>query len=205
MSRAICSTCERAVQNCLCQWIHQRLPNQVALGVLQHPSEVSQVKGTAKIVQLSLQNCQTWVGETLDELPSLQQWLADESPVFLLYPKIEHQSEPFTEFTIAEIQQQFSLSQMKVLVLDGTWRKTHKMMQLNSALRGLNRVVLTPSQPSNYHIRKQKNAMSLSTVEAIYELYSQLESNSEQYQPLLKTFEAMQAHQQTFLPPSILK
>ena len=188
------------VQNCLCQWINQRLPNQVALGILQHPSEVSQVKGTAKIVQLSLKNCQTWVGEILDELPSLQQWLADGSPVFLLYPKIENQTEPFTEFTITEIQQQFALSQIKVLVLDGTWRKTHKMMQLNAVLRGLNRVVLTPKQPSNYHIRKQKNAMSLSTVEAIYELYSQLESNSEQYQPLLDTFTAMQAHQQTFIP-----
>jgi len=76
-------------------------------------------------------------------------------------------------------------------------------MQLNSVLRGLNRVVLSPVERSNYRIRKQKDALSLSTVEAVYALYSQLESNAERYQPLLASFERMQAHQQNFYPPPI--
>lgn len=205
MSRLMCSTCERTLNNCLCQWIKATIPNQVELGILQHPSETTQVKGTAKIVQLSLQSCQTWVGEQLSELPALQQWLQESKTVFLLYPKMDQQLEPFTELSISHIQQAFDLSTIKILVLDGTWRKTHKIMQLNAVLRGLNRVILSPTEPSNYRIRKQKNRNTLSTVEAIYALYSQLESNTERYQTLLTTFDAMQNHQQSFLPPSYFK
>ncbi|MCF6345198.1 MAG: DTW domain-containing protein [Thiomicrorhabdus sp.] len=205
MPRVICPTCERAINNCLCQWIEGAIFNQVSLGILQHPNEAKQVKGTAKIVQLSLRDCQTWVGENVLEIPSLKHWLEGSQPVFLLYPKIEHQLEPFSEWCIARIQQTFELSAIKILVLDGTWRKTHKIMQLNSVLRGLNRVVLSPVERSNYRIRKQKDALSLSTVEAVYALYSQLESNAERYQPLLASFERMQAHQQNFYPPPIDK
>ncbi len=101
MPRVICPTCERAINNCLCQWIEAVIPNQVSLGILQHPNETKQVKGTAKIVQLSLRDCQTWVGEHVSELPTLQHWLADAQSVFLLYPKIAHQSEPFSEWHMA--------------------------------------------------------------------------------------------------------
>ncbi|MCF6254099.1 MAG: DTW domain-containing protein [Thiomicrorhabdus sp.] len=203
MPRLTCSACERTLNNCLCQWIKAMIPNQVELGILQHPSETAQVKGTAKIVQLSLQSCQTWVGEQLAELPTLQWWLQGDKTVFLLYPKIDHQPEPFAAFSITQIQQDFDLSAIKILVLDGTWRKTHKIMQLNSVLRGLNRVVLSPTEPSNYRIRKQKNSNSLSTVEAVYALYSQLECSTDRYQALLTTFEAMQNHQQNFFPPPL--
>jgi DTW domain-containing protein YfiP len=173
----------------------------VTLGILQHPTEVAQVKGTAKIAELSFQKATVWVGESLDDLPELQVWLQEPSPVFLLYPEIEGQSEPCHFFEIDEITQPFKLEEIKVLVLDGTWRKTHKMMMLNSALRALNRVVLSPRAPSDYRIRKQKGADSLATIEAIYELYSQLEGNTERYQPLLTAFEAMQAQQLRFRQP----
>ncbi len=200
MPRAICSKCNRALKVCLCQWITP-IENRVTLGILQHPSEVTQVKGTAKIAELSFQNTAVWVGESLDDLPGLQAWLQEPSPVFLLYPEIDVQAEPCKRFEIDEIIQQFKLKDIKVLVLDGTWRKTHKMMMLNSALRGLNRVVLSPTAPSDYHIRKQKSADSLSTIEAIYELYSQLEGCSQRYQPLLTAFNAMQAQQLRFRQP----
>ncbi len=200
MPRAICSTCNRALKVCLCQWITP-IENRVMLGILQHPSEVAQVKGTAKIAALSFQNVAVWVGESLDDLPELQAWLQESFPVFLLYPEIDGQVEPCDMFEIDEIIQQFKLEEIKVLVLDGTWRKTHKMMRLNSALRSLNRVVLLPTEPSNYRIRKQKCASCLSTIEAIYELYSRLERNTQRYQPLLRAFDAMQTQQLDFCQP----
>ncbi len=196
MSRVMCSVCKRAKKVCLCSLITP-IQNEVELGVLQHPNEVSQVKGTAKIAQLSLQNTQTWVGESLDELPELQAWLMGSMPVLLLYPKLDGQQEVFQSFSVSELAALFG-SNFKLLVLDGTWRKTHKMMRLNRELRALNRVTLIPQSPSSYQIRKQKNSASLSTIEAIYEVYSQLENGTEKYQPLLNTFEAMQAQHLAF-------
>lgn len=197
MSRSICSVCERPAKVCLCQWI-EPITNEVDLGILQHPSEVSQIKGSAKIVQLAFQKCQTWIGEEIDQLEEFKSWLNEGKAVFLLYPGIENQIEPFKSFDIPQIRRDFLSKDIKLLILDGTWRKTHKMMMLSSTLRGLNRISLIPTSSSNYLIRKQKNAESLSTVEAVYETYAQLEHNEGKYQPLLSAFESMQNQQLAF-------
>ncbi len=197
MSRPICPTCQRPTKVCLCDFI-ERIDNQVEVGILQHPSEVDLVKGTAKIAQLSLSHCQTWCGEDLQDLPGLVGWLGDDKPVFLLYPAIEGQLESVEFYDVAQIRDLYAVQDVKLLILDGTWRKTHKIMMLNSVLRGMDRVSLQPGTPSAYRIRKQKNAASLSTIEALYEALSQLEDNSVRYQPLLNTFESMQQQQAAF-------
>ena len=194
MSRLICPVCERALKGCLCPLI-QKIDNRIELGILQHPTEVSQVKGTAKLAQLSLSACRFWIGEEADQLDDFMVWLNSGEAVFLLYPSIENQLESFQSFSIPQIQREFSSDNIKVLILDGTWRKTHKMMMLSRELRGLNRIILEPKQQSNYQIRKQKNVMSLSTVEAIYETYAQLEGSAEKFKPLITAFEQMQSQQ----------
>lgn len=197
MSRPICPSCQRPNKVCLCNFIEE-IDNQVEVGILQHPSEADLVKGTAKIAQLSLSHCQTWCAEDLQELPGLVDWLAGEKPVFLLYPAIEGQLEPVEFFDVAQIRDLYAVQDIKLLILDGTWRKTHKIMMLNSVLRGMDRVSLQPSTPSAYRIRKQKSLTSLSTIEALYEALSQLEEDSVRYQPLLTAFESMQQQQAAF-------
>lgn len=198
MSRPICPSCQQPNKVCLCHFIED-IDNQVEVGILQHPSEVGLVKGTAKIAQLSLSHCQTWCGEDLQDLPGLVDWLAAEKPVFLLYPAIEGQLEHVEFFNVAQICDLYAVQDIKLLILDGTWRKTHKIMMLNSVLRGLDRVSLQPSAPSVYRIRKQKSLTSLSTIEALYEALSQLEDDTNRYQPLLNTFESMQQQQAAFI------
>lgn len=198
MSRSICPTCQRPIKVCLCAFIKE-IDNPVEVGILQHPSEVDLVKGTAKIAQLSLSHCQTWCGEDLQELPGLVDWLAGDKAVFLLYPAIEGQLESVEFYEVAQIRDLYAVEEFKLLILDGTWRKTHKIMMLNPVLRGLDRVTLRPKMPSAYRIRKQKNTTSLSTVEALYEALSQLEENSIRYQPLLNAFESMQQQQAAFI------
>ncbi|MDA3808491.1 MAG: DTW domain-containing protein [Thiomicrorhabdus sp.] len=198
MSRPICPTCQRPTKVCLCDFIED-IDNQVEVGILQHPSEVNLVKGTAKIAQLSLSHCQTWCGEDLHDLPGLVSWLETDKPVFLLYPEIEGQTEPCEFYSVEQVRDLFAVEGGKLLILDGTWRKTHKIMMLNSVLRGMDRVSLQPSTPSVYRIRKQKDdESSLSTIEALYEALSQLEDDSVRYQPLLNTFESMQQQQAAF-------
>ncbi len=197
MSRPICPACQRPTKVCLCTFI-QQIDNQVEVGILQHPSEVDLVKGTAKIAQLSLTHCQTWCGENLQELPGLVNWLTSDKHVFLLYPEIEGQTEPCEFYTVEQVRDLYAAQDIKLLILDGTWRKTHKTMMLNSVLRGMDRVSLQPSTPSAYRIRKQKNESSLSTIEALYEALSQLEDDLNRYQPLLDAFESMQQQQAAF-------
>ena len=71
-------------------------------------------------------------------------------------------------------------------------------MQLNPDLQTLNRVLIMPTEQSKYRIRKQKDSQSLSTIEAIYELLSQLENSNEKFKPLLNAFEKMQNQQLVF-------
>lgn len=196
MSRVICPNCSRPEKVCICHFI-EPIDNGVEIAILQHPTEVKQVKGSAIIAQLALTHCKTWVGEQLSELPGLVAWLANHKNVFLLYPEIDDQVKDCEVFDVGQILKE-NLSDIKVLILDGTWRKTFKMMQLNPELQALNRVSLTPAEQSKYRIRKQKDSQSLSTVEAIYELLSQLESSSKKFKPLLDAFEKVQNQQLVF-------
>jgi len=194
MSRVICPNCSRPQKVCICNFI-ESIDNRVEIAILQHPAEVKQIKGTAIIAQLALTHCKTWVGEQLSELPGLVTWLTENKNVFLLYPEIDKQVKECQVFDVGQIEHSHDV---KVLILDGTWRKTFKMMQLNPELQALNRVSLTPTEQSKYRIRKQKDSHSLSTVEAIYELLSQLENSAGKFKPLLSAFEKVQNQQLVF-------
>ncbi|MEA3404133.1 MAG: tRNA-uridine aminocarboxypropyltransferase [Pseudomonadota bacterium] len=201
MPRVICPTCQRPEKVCLCHWI-QPIENRVEVVILQHPTEVSQIKGTAKIAKLSLLNSHLWIGEDFTEERSLKDWL-NQGQVFILYPETEALKERSgakqpQSFKVEEIRSDVPLEQVKLLVLDGTWRKTHKMMMQNAFLHPLNRMQLQPETPSNYQIRKQKDQGSLSTVEAIYQALSQLEQNPEKFQPLINAFDQMIRQQLAF-------
>jgi len=196
MSRIICSQCRRSQKVCICEFI-QPINNEIEIGILQHPSEVKQSKGTAIIAKLALTKSQLWVGEVLSELPGLLRWLKDEQPVYLLYPKIDDQAEVYQSWSIDKVKSN-KQKDFKVLILDGTWRKTFKMMQLNPELRALPRIELNPKFKSQYKVRKQKDSQSLSTVEAIFEVLSQLENDAEKFQPLVEAFDKMQQQQLAF-------
>jgi len=200
--RVICPTCQRPEKVCLCQWI-QPIDNLVKIGILQHPAEVTQIKGTAKIAALSLQNCRLWIGEDFTQEDTLHDWLA-EGHVFILYPETEALDELNTPddcpetYQIEQTRLQGDMGHLKVLVLDGTWRKTHKMMMKNTFLHRIHRLALNPVIPSSYKIRKQKDSGSLSTLEAIYEVLIQLEQNEEKYLPLIHAFKEMVNQQLAF-------
>ena len=191
VARRVCERCQRAEKVCVCSLVTP-IDNCVEIGILQHPSESKQVKGTTILAALSLKKAQLWQAELLEDVPDLQAWLAQPEPIYLLYPPTEETQQ--APVPVSMLQRQ-SLDKVRVLVLDGTWRKTFKMMQLNAELQALPRVALAPQQPSAYRIRKQKDPHSLSTVEAIAELLSQLEQDQDKFQPLLSAFAKMQQQQ----------
>ena len=92
--RATCPRCERPQSTCICAWAVP-IANQARLLILQHPLEVTQAKGSAKLLQLSLRHVERRVGETF-EPTALQTWLAADQAstpyTVLLYPA--HQTTP---------------------------------------------------------------------------------------------------------------
>lgn len=196
MARPVCDICHRPLKVCLCDWI-EPVNNRIEIGILQHPDEVHQVKGTARIAELSLQRCRLWIGESFASESTLHDWLA-EGEIFLLYPPTEHEVSRPPVFASSEVRSAYSPERLKVLVIDGTWRKTYKMMMSNAFLGQLRRIHLEPEQFSNYRIRKQKSASSLSTVEAIYQLLVELEGEGLRARPLISAFEKMVEQQLAF-------
>ena len=66
-------------------------------------------------------------------------------------------------------------SALRLVVLDGTWRKNRKMLHLNPLLQTLPRLALRAMPASQYSIRKAHAPDQLSTLEAACHALTQLE------------------------------
>lgn len=194
--RALCPHCERPLKACLCAWITPTA-NETPLLILQHPLEVHQAKGSARLLQLSLQRSQTQVGECF-EPAALQAWLnpAHEATrqAVLLYPA--HADLPAPSVSASELEP----AHTRLVVLDGTWRKSLRMLHLNPLLQALPRLALQPDAPSRYLIRKAHRPDQLSTLEACCMALAELEQAPARYAPLLAAFDAFVANQARFSP-----
>ncbi|MFO6425019.1 tRNA-uridine aminocarboxypropyltransferase [Motilimonas sp. KMU-193] len=185
--RPWCNRCNKAQVACICKLITE-INNQYKLIILQHPSEANKAVGSARILSLSLSQCELICSETI----SLEKLV--EAPTYLLYPS----SEP----VISAGEGKFA-DNSQFILLDGSWKKAFRLLQLNPALQQLPRVGIAVKQPSQYRIRKSNKAQGVSSVEAGYYLMSQLEGNEAKYTALLRTFDAMIDFQLQQMPPSV--
>jgi DTW domain-containing protein YfiP len=156
--------------------------------VLQHPLEQQHAKGTASLLQLSLQNCRIWVGETFDPQQLAKALATPESgsSTWLLYPDERPQA---GEGLVAPP------ACRRLVVLDATWRKSRKMLLLNPLLQGLPRLALLDPPASRYTVRKAQLGHQLSTLEASVLALQQLEGPSGALADLLKGFDGFVAQQ----------
>jgi DTW domain-containing protein YfiP len=166
----------------------------VRLLILQHPMEVDHAKGSARLLQLSVAGATMVTGETFDPV-ELQRLLEQEGRVpLLLYPELPGEralgiAAPPAIDPAALAQP----SRLLLVVLDGTWRKSRKMLYLNPLLQTLPRLGLAQMAPSHYRIRKAHAADQLSTLEATCHALGQLEGAPQRYQSLLNSFDAFVA------------
>ncbi|GAM77817.1 hypothetical protein JCM19241_4481 [Vibrio ishigakensis] len=159
MSR-YCEHCGRALKACLCGFVTE-VTSSVEVIILQHPSEVNQAKGTAKLIELSMPNSKVFVGEDFSEHQQLNQLLAAPDYLnLLLFPSD-------TSNDIAK-PEQADFENVRLILLDGTWKKAFKMFQLSNNLHHLPQVHLPADLAGRYTIRKAPRDNALSTVEAAY-------------------------------------
>jgi DTW domain-containing protein YfiP len=78
---------------------------------------------------------------------------------------------------------------VRLVVLDGTWRKSRQFLHLHPMLQALPRLSLIDPPATQYRIRKAHAPNQLSTLEASCHALAQLESNRENYLPLLQAFD----------------
>ena len=190
MSRPVCPRCLRPQAVCFCAWITP-IASTVEVLILQHPLEVGNAKNTARLLHLSLDNSRLEVAETFapDALAAL---LAGKRNV-LLYPDV-----PGTAaMTVAPPAPP---SDLRLVVLDATWRKSRKMLYLNPSLAALPRLALRDTPPSRYLIRKAHLPDQLSTLEATCYALAQLENDAARVAPLIAAFDTFVAQQRHFVP-----
>ena len=177
--------------------------------MLQHPLELKHPKGSARLLHLSLPGSVLQVGDrfTDDVLFDLlyrprhtssgqteSSVPASRQPI-LLYPQTD--DVPSSHMRIASALES---AQVRLVVLDGTWRKSRRMLHEHPLLQSLPRLALDAPPPSRYRIRHAYRPDQLSTLEATCHALAQLENDTEKFYPLLKAFDCFIEAQQNWLP-----
>ena len=170
--------------------------------ILQHPLEVDNAKGTARLLHLSLPRSRLVVGEQWEPQALTQLLTAPWSETHhtpqtvLLYPETANaaalqlpQPPPW------DAQALHAHAQLRLVVLDGTWRKSRKMLYLNPPLQQLARLPLHKLPASRYRIRKAHAPEQLSTLEATCAALAQLVGGTTRFEPLLVAFDGFVGHQ----------
>jgi len=203
-SRPRCPGCLRPHSACICRWVRPAAHRTEVL-ILQHPLEVHEAKGTARLLHQSLPHSRMVTGERFDA-STLQQWLtapfgAQDPPepprhALLLYPEAP-QDAALGIATPPPLNPAWlqAPERLRLVVLDATWRKSRKMLHLNPLLQQLPRLPLQDMPASHYLIRKAHRPDQLSTLEASCAALAQLEGGAERFEPLLAAFDGFVAQQ----------
>ena len=134
------------------------------------------------MASLCLPNSELYVGCDWQDSKALDEALAQANGnVALLYPgedSTDVSSLPRTE-------------PLTLIVVDGTWWQTRKMVRRNEKLAALPRVAFTPERPSEYRIRKEPAEQCVSTIEALMYVLGALEGQPDRFTALLSPFRAM--------------
>ena len=190
VARPQCTACLRPLSACICRWVAPTA-HAVEVIVLQHPQEVHQAKGSARLLHLSLAHCRLVVGESFAE----PLWPLDGKHTLLLYPDSLQDTAPDLRvpppLPPERLQAQPNL---RLVVLDGTWRKSRKMLYQSPSLQQLPRLALRGLPTSHYRVRKAHRPDQLSTLEATCYALCQLEGDAARFQPLLDAFDGFVEH-----------
>jgi DTW domain-containing protein YfiP len=178
--RPRCDRCALPLRTCLCALVTP-VRNEVDVLVLQHPDEVDEAKGSTRLMRLSLARCRVVVGEVFQPEALLELLDGDVSGSALLYPS---DAVPGTPDGLP------AALPRRLVVLDGTWRKSLRMLHANPLLQTLPRWSVGTVQVARYRpLRKARRPAQLSTLEATCAALAQVEAAAARYAPLLEAFD----------------
>jgi DTW domain-containing protein YfiP len=168
------------LRTCLCALVTP-VRNEVDVLVLQHPDEAREAKGSARLMRLSLTRCRVVVGEVFEPDTLLELLDGDVSGNALLYP---------SETGVGTSERSPDALPQRFVVLDGTWRKSLRMLHANPLLQTLPRWSVVTGQDARYRaLRKARLPAQMSTLEATCAALAEVEGAPTRYAPLLAAFD----------------
>jgi DTW domain-containing protein YfiP len=168
---------------CICELV-RAVDNRTRVLIVMHPRERLHPFGTSRIARLGLRNMEVTIARAQDgDIRAVPREL---NRAALLYPgptsTMLGEGEPVTLDTL--------------VVIDGTWPQSRKLLRVSPWLAALPRVSLHPPRPGNYRIRKAKNpAVEVSTIEAIAYALQHLEPETPGIGGLVEDFDRVIDHQ----------
>ncbi len=190
---AKCKHCWKPPELCVCSAICP-MGIGIDLLILQHPSEARNPLNTARLLSLGIENSTHRIGLSWPSLKSALGRATDAKKWAVLYLGTRRSSSNTqTHFEIIHRDgKRFPLDGLLgLLLIDGNWKQSKSLWWRNSWLLKLPRVVLNPTQPSQYQvIRREPRNNCRSTIEAAAETLSWIgeEEASKRMTDLLEIF-----------------
>jgi DTW domain-containing protein YfiP len=165
MPAATCAVCRRPTAACVCDRIVTHATERRVL-VLQHPQEQDALLGSAQILEASLPRVKVVIGLSWRNLGhALGEESVDVRRWAVLFPDRDAVGNQVTSRNGAVIEPR---SLEGIVALDGTWSKAKTLWWRNPWLSKLNRLTLTPKQPSIYgRLRAEPRRDFVSTLESV--------------------------------------
>jgi len=186
------------MSRCICSFVTP-IDNPLPVVILQHLRERHHPKGTAKLAQMCLANCDIISEKDFSE--PLKQILERYQPI-LLWPATEHCQKitilPAEAFKTTNQADTTNEKPYALIVIDGTWKKANKIFLSHPELQTLPRCIIE-NQSNQYHHRKSPSDQHLSTLEAIYFGLEQLQpkDSNKELGELLNAQQQMVEHWQS--------
>lgn len=157
-----CPKCLMRFVLCICAEI-PRVETRTHFVILRHKLEAMKATNTARMAHLAMPNSELvdYGGRAPVDLDALT-----PEGTWLLYP--EGEGAPLSEGKPS-----------RVLVLDGNWPQTRRMLHRLPRLRQLPRLTLKPRASDRLRMRKQQTPEGMSTLEAIAAAVTLLESEEQ--------------------------
>jgi DTW domain-containing protein YfiP len=164
-----CEGCQLRRVLCICEII-PKMAISTKVIVLMHLRETHLTTNTAKLVKVALEDSEIRLrgekGKRMDD----EGLISPERQSLFLFPSAEAQV--LTRELVASFGKPVTL-----IVPDGSWRQAKKVAKREPALASIPQVKLPAGELSTYRLRREPNAESVSTFEAITRALGILEGN----------------------------
>jgi DTW domain-containing protein YfiP len=166
-TRIYCPKCHYPLTTCVCAHVTE-LDCPVKITILQDSSEVGHAKNTVRLLQLAIPSTQVIIVDNETVLPDA---LFNNSVI--VYPReaaipgeswkkstelLRQSTDATTSFREHSFRQ--------IILLDGSWRKTHKIWMQHPQLHTIPALTFAQAEATKYRIRKANKPNSMSTLEA---------------------------------------
>ena len=159
-NREVCYRCYRPKSSCMCPYITP-IETKTRFIILMHPKEFKRTKnGTGHFTNLSLTQCEIFVGINFTAHPKINQIIADpKNNCYVLYP--DKASINLNEVSIGK-----EAKQNIIFIIDSTWPCSRAILTASPNIDALRKISFTHKELSGFIFKQQPKAYCLSTIES---------------------------------------